>query len=573
MLGRSLILFRSYEIRLTGLTVPYLRYFSKFKDLIADGRLEEAVQQIEGRRSPSFPATYVTVLRGTYSNLTLAKRAQKAVLSSGVKMDQMLASVLASSMAKTADSSGAFELFKKLRKDQIELNSHIFAALLTALTSNPTDVSAKANLKQVLNSFRTLKGSVTLSKHLGAALLKAHNFVGDVDTALKLVEEMEAKHLEMDGFVYTTALASCADRGALETGRRLYAKAAKFQPVDRVLESAYLNLLIKCQQWEEATVLFKNMHKHLNDWNIMISGFAAARKVDEVMRMFEDMKNAGLQPNELTVTSILLALSHVGQVRRAREILEFASSLGLVNDFHYVTVLDAMGRAGQFEQARDFFYSLPIRSIVAYMAFLGACRTYGQIELAEALFDEMLKLPDSVVGDKQNLTAAYVLMANLYADHQRNEDSARLYQEMKRRGLAKEPGRSWVEIDSAIHGFSANEIEHPEIAQVREHWEKLKNRMMNKGYRPDIKWALKPGNEEDKIKQVCGHSEKLALSYADLKVAPGKPLHIVKNLRVCGDCHEATKFLSVVLGREIHCRDASVYHHFVNGRCSCNDYF
>ncbi|CAF1535787.1 unnamed protein product, partial [Adineta ricciae] len=51
-------------------------------------------------------------------------------------------------------------------------------------------------------------------------------------------------------------------------------------------------------------------------------------------------------------------------------------------------------------------------------------------------------------------------------------------------------------------------------------------------------------------------------------------IQITKNLRVCGDCHQATKLIAAIRRCHIVVRDANRIHHFdPDGHCSCNDYF
>lgn len=69
------------------------------------------------------------------------------------------------------------------------------------------------------------------------------------------------------------------------------------------------------------------------------------------------------------------------------------------------------------------------------------------------------------------------------------------------------------------------------------------------------------------------HSEKLALAFALLKTPPGCPIRIKKNIRVCGDCHSAIKFVLKLVDREIVVRDTNRFHHFHDGSCSCRDYW
>lgn len=56
--------------------------------------------------------------------------------------------------------------------------------------------------------------------------------------------------------------------------------------------------------------------------------------------------------------------------------------------------------------------------------------------------------------------------------------------------------------------------------------------------------------EEDKEGALNKHSEKLAIAFALLKTPRGSSIRMVKNLRVCGDCHSATKLISLIYNRD-----------------------
>ena len=90
---------------------------------------------------------------------------------------------------------------------------------------------------------------------------------------------------------------------------------------------------------------------------------------------------------------------------------------------------------------------------------------------------------------------------------------------------------------------------------------------------PQTQFVLKVMENEEKEHDLCSHSEKLALAFMMTVTAPGTPIILYKNLRVCGDCHAATKLLSVIYQTEITVRDANRWHIFSNGKCSCGDFF
>lgn len=67
-------------------------------------------------------------------------------------------------------------------------------------------------------------------------------------------------------------------------------------------------------------------------------------------------------------------------------------------------------------------------------------------------------------------------------------------------------------------------------------------------------------------------NEKLALAFALIRKPNGvAPIRIIKNVRVCADCHVFMKFASITIARPIIMRDSNRFHHFFGAKCSCND--
>lgn len=93
------------------------------------------------------------------------------------------------------------------------------------------------------------------------------------------------------------------------------------------------------------------------------------------------------------------------------------------------------------------------------------------------------------------------------------------------------------------------------------------------GFVPDTESVLHDLEEEVKDKLLRYHSEKLAIAFGLISTPENTTLRIMKNLRVCNDCHTAIKFISKLVGREIIVRDVTRFHHFKDGFCSCRDYW
>jgi hypothetical protein len=144
---------------------------------------------------------------------------------------------------------------------------------------------------------------------------------------------------------------------------------------------------------------------------------------------------------------------------------------------------------------------------------------------------------------------------------------------IKDRQLKKTPGCSSIELNNRIHTFVVGDRSHPQSKEIYATWETLAKQMEAAGYVPDTNFALHDVEEEMKEHMLSSHSEKLAIVFGLINTSPGTPVRITKNLRVCGDCHNATKFISKIVKREIIVRDANRFHHFRDGFCSCGDYW
>ncbi|XP_047086067.1 pentatricopeptide repeat-containing protein At4g30700-like [Lolium rigidum] len=93
------------------------------------------------------------------------------------------------------------------------------------------------------------------------------------------------------------------------------------------------------------------------------------------------------------------------------------------------------------------------------------------------------------------------------------------------------------------------------------------------GYVPETRFVLHDIDEGAKERALMYHSERLAIAFGLVSTPPGTPLRVMKNLRICGDCHNAVKLIAKVTGREIIVRDNKRFHHFKDGACSCGDYW
>ncbi|CAI0380242.1 unnamed protein product [Linum tenue] len=130
-------------------------------------------------------------------------------------------------------------------------------------------------------------------------------------------------------------------------------------------------------------------------------------------------------------------------------------------------------------------------------------------------------------------------------------------------------------VDGQVHRFVAGDnAHHKDANEIHQKLEEIMSGARKQGYMPGTEWVLHNIEEEEKEDALGSHSEKLALAFALIQTSPKTaPIRIVKNLRICGDCHSLMKYASIMSQREIIVRDIKRFHHFKDGTCSCGDYW
>lgn len=271
----------------------------------------------------------------------------------------------------------------------------------------------------------------------------------------------------------------------------------------------------------------------------------------------------------VTFVGILYACSHCGLVDEGIKYFDtMKSEFGVVpGPEHFACMVDLLGRASRLGQAMDLIQSMPMKPTeVVWVALLSACRLHSNVEIGEYAANQLVELQSDNDG-------SYTLLSNIYANAKQWKDVAKVRTLMKKIGIRKRPGCSWVEGKTGTSTFFVGDRTHPLSQQIYDVLADLIARIRAIGYIPDTRFALHDVDDEEKSDLLFEHSERLALAYGILITSPGLPIRITKNLRVCGDCHVAITFISKIIENEVILRDSSRFHHFKNGSCSCKGYW
>ncbi|MBA0718895.1 hypothetical protein Golax_006614 [Gossypium laxum] len=393
----------------------------------------------------------------------------------------------------------------------------------------------------------------------------------DSEGAFELFHEISDFGVEVNAFTFTSLLSGASSIGAIGKGEQIHARLLKsgFQS-NQCICNALISMYARCGHIEAAFQVFNEMgDRNVITWTSMITGFAKHGFAARALEIFHEMLKAGIRPNEITYIAVLSACSHAGLVSEGWEIFK---SMHKEHEIaprmeHYACMVDLLGRSGLLREAIEFINKMPCTpDALVWRTFLGACRVHHDKELGEHSAKMILQ-------QDPHDTAAHILLSNLYASSGQWEDVARIRKNMKERNLIKEAGCSWIEVDNKIHRFHVADTSHPQVQEIYDKLDEMALKIKGLGYVPNTDFVLHELEEEQKEQFVFQHSEKIAVAFGLITTSRPKPIRVFKNLRVCGDCHTAIKYISMATGREIVLRDSNRFHHIKNGTCSCNDYW
>lgn len=309
------------------------------------------------------------------------------------------------------------------------------------------------------------------------------------------------------------------------------------------LNNKVIDMYAKCGSMVDARRVFDHMpDRDMGSWHLMINGYATNALGDDGLQLFEEMRKLGLQPNGQTFVAVLAACASAEAVEEGFMHFEsMKSDYGLSPGLeHYMGLLDVLGKSGHLAEAKDYIENLPAEvapTSLFWESLLNYAKIHGDIDLEDFSEEVLVTLDPSKSAEEKIPTPP----------------------PKKQSAINMLDGKNRI-------------LEFRNLTLYRDD-EKLKVAQKAVGYVPDTRYVLHDIDQEAKEQALMYHSERLAIAFGLISTPARTTLRIMKNLRVCGDCHNAIKLMSKIVGRELVVRDNKRFHHFKDGKCSCGDYW
>ncbi|KAM1038606.1 hypothetical protein FF1_033268 [Malus domestica] len=440
--------------------------------------------------------------------------------------------------------------------DQISWNSMISGYLKCGLVENARTLFDSMPEKDIVS---------------WSAMISGYAQQDRFSETLALFQEMQLLGIRPDETTLVSVVSACTQLAALDLGQWIHAYIRKNGlKINVFLGTTLINMYMKCGCVENALEVFEGTsEKGVSSWNALILGLAMNGLVEKSLETFSEMKKCGVAPNEITFIGVLGACRHMGLVNEGRRHFDSMVQEHKIerNVKHYGCMVDLLGRAGMLKEAEELIESMPMMPDVAtWGALLGACKKHGDHDRGERIGRKLIELEPDHDG-------FHVLLSNICASKGNWDDVHEIRGTMMQHGVVKTPGCSMIEADGVVHEFLAGDKKHPRIKEIDAMLDEIAKRLKKEGYAPDTNEVSFDIDEEEKETALSRHSEKLAIAFGLIAISPPSPIRIMKNLRICNDCHMAAKLISKAFDRDIVVRDRHLFHHFKQGSCSCNDFW
>ncbi|KAF2311620.1 hypothetical protein GH714_025297 [Hevea brasiliensis] len=308
---------------------------------------------------------------------------------------------------------------------------------------------------------------------------------------IELFREMQLAEVVADAALVASVISACGHLGALDQGRWVHAYCER-NGIDMNLSvrNALIDMYSKCGEVEKARQIFNEMVKRdvlvkrdVFSWTSMISGLAMNGNSDEALDLFAQMEmSSDVKPNEVTFLGVLSACSHGGFVDKG---FHYFKAMSLIHHIkprieHYGCMVDLLGRANLMVEAEKFIRAMPVQpDVVTWRSLLFACRSHGNIELAELATNKIEEL-------EPRKSEAQILLSHVYASASRWGDVSRVRKCMARQKIQKKPGCSFVEINGLVHEFFAEAESLSQMDVLYETNMQIHNILRSEGFDSDF---------------------------------------------------------------------------------------
>ena len=427
---------------------------------------------------------------------------------------------------------------------------------------NASVVNTLINLYLELGQYQkalNLSSSIDSKQIIWDSLIQSFGKADEHVKTLKVFHMIQQTSGHLDHKSACLVLNSCGSPIFLNAGIQAHAYITKRGLLtDPNTNNSLINMYSKCGALEHAVDAFNQLtEKNSASWTLLIAAHVDHDRPSEAISQFVKMIRKGKSPDSSTFLSVLNACGQMGLTDEAFRLFTLMIEVYKINPTTevYSSMVEVLSCAGMFREAEHFIESvIPFKPVASvWRTLLSSCQNHGNMRVAKLAVEKLVELER--IDLRTNILLEQALLQS---------DKWNIASEFEPKTSIL--GSSWIETRGNVTEFALGQIV---IEQVSSKLMEVGRKMEELGYMTDNYHWLH--NLEEYKEKSAYHTEMLALAYGLVYLPQGIPIRVFKITRMCGACHSAFKVISIFVGRDIIIKDSCKFHHFKDGRCSCQD--
>ncbi|KAM3217447.1 pentatricopeptide repeat-containing protein, mitochondrial [Capsicum annuum] len=293
------------------------------------------------------------------------------------------------SVIKACSNMDQVELGKQLHGHVVKAEHGLHLIAQNALIAMYTRFS---QVNEALKVFTRIKTKDLIS---WSSMIAGYAQLGYESEALSCFREMLSQRIyKLNEFVFGSVFNVCRSLAQAEYGRQIHGLSIKFGlSFDAFAGCAVTDMYARCGWLCSARTAFDQIgNPDLVAWNALIAGFAYGGDPDEAMSLFSQMRTLSLNPDDVTVRSLLCAFVSPSALILGKKVHCYVIKCGFDLDISVSnTLLSMYSNCSDLPDAHRIFNEMNYKEdLVSWNAILTAFLQQGDSGEVFSLFKMML---------------------------------------------------------------------------------------------------------------------------------------------------------------------------------------